>query len=271
MSLHNGDTRITLASLKAMKAGREKIACLTAYDASFGRVLDEAGLEVVLVGDSLGIVVQGEDTTVPVSLDDVAYHCRCVARSVRRALIVCDMPFMSYCTVDRALSNAARLMQEGGAHVVKLEAGAHQVEIVHALATRGVACCAHVGLRPQWMHKLGGYKVQAREAASADQLLDEAKALVEAGADLLVLECVPARVGEEISAEVEVPVIGIGAGAGCDGQVLVLHDVIGMTRPAPRFAKDFLHGRNSIRDAVAAYVAAVKERTFPAPEHVYTS
>lgn len=271
MSPHNGDTEITLASLKAMKDGGEKIACLTAYDASFARVLDEAGVEVMLVGDSLGIVVQGRGTTVPVSVEDAAYHCRCVARAARRAMIVCDMPFMSYCTVDKALGNAGRLMQEGGAHVVKLEAGEHQVEIVRALATRGVACCAHVGLRPQWMHKLGGYKVQARDDASANRLLNEAKALTDAGADLLVLECVPARVGEEISAAVQVPVIGIGAGAGCDGQVLVLHDVIGMTRPPPRFAKNFLRGRDSVEDAVAAYVTAVKSGAFPAPEHVYTS
>lgn len=271
MNLHNDGAGITLASLRAMKAGGEKIACLTAYDASFARVLDEAGAEVILVGDSLGIVIQGRDTTVPVSMEDAAYHCRCVTRAARRALIVCDMPFMSYSTVDKALSNAARLMQEGGAHVVKLEAGEHQVEIVRALAARGVACCAHVGLRPQWKHKLGGYKIQAKDAASAERLLNEAKALAGAGADLLVLECVPAPVGDAISAEVKVPVIGIGAGAGCDGQVLVLHDVIGITRPPPRFAKDFLHGRDSIEDAIAAYVAAVKRGEFPASEHVYTA
>lgn len=270
MNLHNNDAGITLASLGALKAGGEKIACLTAYDASFARVLDEAGVEVILVGDSLGVVIQGRDTTVPVSLEDAVYHCRCVAHAARRALIVCDMPFMSYCTVNQALSSAARLMQEGSAHVVKLEAGEHQVEIVRALATRGVACCAHVGLRPQWKHKLGGYRLQAKDAASADRLLSEAKTLVEAGADLLVLECVPASVGKAISAAVKAPVIGIGAGADCDGQVLVLHDVIGVTCPPPRFAKNFLRGCDSIKNAVSAYVTAVKSGAFPASEHVYT-
>ncbi len=271
MSAHNNSAATTLASLKAMKAGGEKAACLTAYDASFARVLDGAGVDAILVGDSLGVVIQGQDTTVPVSVADMAYHCRCVTRAVRRALVICDMPFMSYRTVDAALRNAIRLMQEGGAQMVKLEAGEHQVEIVRELAACGVACCAHVGLRPQWVHKLGGYKVQAKDTVSAGRLLGEAQALAAAGADLLVLECVPAAVGAAVAAAVKIPVIGIGAGADCDGQVLVLHDVLGMTDPAPRFARNFLRGRDSVSAAVGAYVAAVKSGEFPAAEHVYSA
>ncbi len=271
MDLHNNRTNVTLASLREMKVGGEKIACLTAYDAAFARVLDGAGVDVVLVGDTLGIVVQGGDTTVAVSVGDMEYHCRCVARAVRRALVICDMPFMSYYTSGKALRNATRLMQQGGAHAVKLEAGEHQVEIVRELAACGIPCCAHVGLRPQWVHKLGGYKVQAKDAAAAGRLLNDAKALADAGADLLVLECVPADVGDRISAEVDIPVIGIGAGAGCDGQVLVLHDLLGLTDPTPRFAGNFLRGRDSVAAAVAAYVAAVKSGEFPAAEHVYSA
>lgn len=259
--------RVTFTSLKKIKADGEKIACLTAYDASFARVLDEAGVEVALVGDSLGIVVQGGETTVPVGVSDMVYHCRCVARAARRALVLCDMPFMSYYTVGEALANATRLMKEGGAHGVKLEAGERQLEVVRALADCGIPCCAHIGLRPQWVHKLGGYKVQASDAAAENQLHNDARALADAGADLVVIECVPSQVGASVAAAVEIPVIGIGAGADCDGQVLVLHDVLGMTDPMPRFAENFLRGRDSIQAAVAAYVAAVKTGKFPPGGH----
>ena len=271
MSLHNDRKGKTLASLKAMKQSGEKIACLTAYDASFARLLDNAGIDAVLVGDSLGIVVQGEHTTLPVSVEDMAYHCACVTRGLRWALVICDMPFMSYRTVDDALRNATRLMQEGGAHMVKLEAGEHQLEIVRELSACGVPSCAHIGLRPQWVHKVGGYKVQAQDTLSAEQLLREARALAEAGADLLVLECVPGDVGAAVSREVAMPVIGIGAGAACDGQVLVLYDALGITGPLPRFAQDFLRGRDSIGAAVEAYIGAVKDGSFPAERHHYSA
>ena len=263
------NTGVTLSSLKGMKAAGEKIACLSAYDASFARVLDNTGIDVVLVGDSLGVVIQGYDTTMPVSVTDMVYHCRCVTRAVSRALVICDMPFMSYSTVGDALRNATRLIQKGGAQVVKLEAGEHQVDIVRELTAWGIACCGHIGLRPQWVHKLGGYKAQAKDPVSVKQLLSEARALDEAGADLLVLECVPADVGSTVSREVGIPVIGIGAGARCDGQILVLHDVLGITDPAPRFAKNFLEGHDSVKTAIAAYIAAVKAVDFPAREHIY--
>ena len=269
MDLHSSNAATTLFSLREMKARGEKITCLTAYDSSFARILDAAGIDTILVGDSLGVVVQGRDTTVPVSVADMEYHCRCVTRVVRRALVICDMPFMSYCTVGDALRNAARLVRKGGAQVLKLEVGKHQVEIVRELAARGVACCAHVGLRPQWVHKLGGYKVQARDAVSAERLVDEARELAEAGADLLVLECVPAEAGSLVSAAVRIPVIGIGAGADCDGQVLVLNDALGVPGQVPRFARNFLHGRDSVEAAVTAYITAVKAGEFPADEHTY--
>ncbi len=261
---------VTFDSLRKMKAkGGEKIACLTAYDATFARVLDTAGVDVVLVGDTLGMVIQGKETTVPVSVSDMVYHCGCVARGVQRALVLCDMPFMSYSSVDQTLENAARLMQAGGAHGVKLEAGEHQVEILRELAACGIPCCAHLGLRPQWVYKSGGYQVQAKSATDAQQLLKEAKLLEEAGADLLLIECVPARVAEQVRDAVDIPVIGIGAGAGCDGQVLVLYDVLGISKAPPRFAKDFLRGQSSVASAVQAYVKAVKSGEFPTDLHTY--
>ena len=261
---------VTFDSLKKMKAEGEKIACLTAYDVTFARVLDTSGVDVVLVGDTLGIVIQGKDTTLPVSVSDMAYHCRCVTRGVRRALVVCDMPFMSYSSVDQALANAARLMQEGGAHGVKLEAGEHQTEILRELTACGIPCCAHLGLRPQWVYKSGGYRVQAKNAVGAEQLLSEARALEKVGADLLLVECVPAGVADSVRDAVEIPVIGIGAGAGCDGQVLVLYDVLGVSKSPPRFAENFLSGRASVASAVQAYVKAVKSGEFPAGRHTYS-
>ena len=265
-----GLARVTFDSLRRMKTEGEKIACLTAYDATFARVLDTAGVDVVLVGDTLGIVIQGKDTTVPVSVSDMVYHCRCVSRGAGRALIVCDMPFMSYFSVDRALRNATRLMQEGSAHGVKLEAGEHQVEILRELTACGIPCCAHLGLRPQWVHKSGGYRVQAKSAADAQRLLDEARALEEAGADLLLIECVPAGVADRVRDAVGIPVIGIGAGAGCDGQVLVLYDLLGISESPPRFTENFLRGQTSVASAVQAYVEAVKSGEFPARRHTYS-
>lgn len=261
---------VTVTTLAKMKRNGERIACLTAYDASFAHLLDEAGVEVLLVGDSLGMVVQGRDTTVPVTMDQMVYHCAAVARVRRRALLMADMPFMSYATTEQALRNAARLMQEGGAHMVKLEGGAIQVETVRQLSGRGIPVCAHLGLQPQSVHRLGGYRVQGRDSAAAGMMLQDACALENAGADALLVESVPSALAAEITRAVGVPVIGIGAGPACDGQVLVLYDMLGITPGyRPKFARDFMHGQSSIRAAVKDYVQAVKSGAFPAPEHCF--
>jgi len=259
---------MTLSRLREMKQAGEKITMLTAYDASFAALLDEAGVDVLLIGDSLGMVIQGHDTTLPVSVDDVVYHTRAVANGTHHALLIADMPFMSYATPTQALASAARLMQEGGAHMVKLEGGAVQVETVQYLTERGVPVCAHLGLLPQSVHKLGGYKVQGREEHVARALREDALALEQAGADLVVIECVPSALAAEISASVEMPVIGIGAGTDCDGQVLVVYDMLGLTPgKRPKFSKDFLAGKGDVRAAIADYVEQVRAGTFPGPEH----
>jgi 3-methyl-2-oxobutanoate hydroxymethyltransferase len=260
----------TTASLRRMKEAGEKIACLSAYDAAFARLADEVGVDLVLVGDSLGMVVQGHETTIPVSMEDMIYHARCVARGNRMALRVVDMPFMSYTSAEQAVANAARLMREGGAQMVKLEGGAAQVKTVARLSEQGVPVCAHLGLRPQSVHKLGGYRVQGRDEHDAVAMLEVAGALREAGADLLLLECVPGLLAAEITANVDIPVIGIGAGLRCDGQILVLHDVLGIIPgKAPRFTRDFMAEGGSIRDALRRYVQGVKEASFPGPEHTF--
>lgn len=259
---------VTVATLARMKEKGEKIAMLTGYDAGFAARLDQAGVDIVLVGDSLGMVIQGHDTTVPVTVDHMAYHGACVARSLRRALLLIDLPFLSYSTPAEALKNARRLMQEGGAHMVKLEGGARQTGIVRHLAEQGVPVCAHLGLRPQSVHKLGGYKIQGRTQEAAVQMLEDARALEDAGADLLLLECVPGGVADAIRRAVRVPVIGIGAGADCDGQVLVLYDILGVTPgDIPRFARDFSRDATGPVEAIQAYVQAVKGGAFPGPEH----
>jgi len=259
---------ITLATLRQMKRGRERIACLTCYDASFARVLEDAGVEVLLVGDSLGMVIQGQPTTLPVTLRDMIYHTRCVSRVRRRALIMTDMPFMSDLSPQHALSNSARVLKEGGAHIVKLEGGAVLLPTIDLLSRHGIPVCAHLGLQPQSVNKLGGYHVQGREDAAAQQILEDAMAVVEAGADMVLLECVPSVLAERVAAAVKVPVIGIGAGAACDGQVLVLYDLLGVSQGLrPRFVKDFLSDAGSVVAAVEAYVQAVKRGEFPGPEH----
>lgn len=264
----NKQAPVTLTRLRQMKAAAEKIACLTAYDASFSRILDECGVDVILVGDSLGMVVQGQDTTVPVTMDDMVYHGRAVARGCQRALLMVDMPFMASATIEQAFTNAARLMQEGGAQIIKLEGSGMQLELVRELALRGIPVCAHLGLQPQVVHKLGGYKVQGREAAAAQAMLDSAIALEQAGADMLLLECVPAVLAKRITQSVSVPVIGIGAGVDCDGQVLVLYDVLGISPKTPRFAKNFLEA-GTIRSAVTAFVEAVHAGQFPDSAHTF--
>ena len=270
MSVHAETRPVTVATLKKMKAEGEKIACLTAYDASFSAVLDKAGVDVTLVGDSLGMVIQGHETTVPVTVDDIVYHSRAVASRCRRALLMADMPFMSYTSTVQAMVSAARLMQEGGAQIIKLEGDARQVEVVSKLAEHGVPVCAHIGLQPQLIHKLGGYRVQGRDPAQAESMIKDAVSLERAGADVLLLECVPALLADEITAELDIPVIGIGASGGCDGQILVLQDVLGITPGrAPGFVKNFMDGQRSIQDAVSGYVGAVKSGAFPADEHLF--
>ncbi len=262
---------VNVSTLRAMKAGREAIACLTAYDASFACIVDQAGVDVVLVGDSLGMVVQGHDTTVPVTVADIIYHTRVVARGLRRAFLMADMPFMSYTTPAQALENAVRLMQDGGAMMVKLEGGAGQIGIVEHLAQHDIPVCAHIGLKPQSVHKLGGFRVQGREASQARQMVEDSQALEKAGADVVLLECVPSEVGRAVRDAVSVPVIGIGAGPDVDGQILVLYDMLGITRGRlPRFVRNFMEGAPSVAAACEAYVRAVRERSYPAPEHCFS-
>ncbi|HEU4484025.1 MAG TPA: 3-methyl-2-oxobutanoate hydroxymethyltransferase [Povalibacter sp.] len=261
---------VSIATLERMKADGEKIACMTAYDASFATLVDDAGIDVVLVGDSLGMVIQGHDTTVPVTLADVIYHCRAVARGLYRPFLMADMPFMTYSSKEQALDNAVRLMQEGGAKMVKLEGGASQVEIVDFLASHDIAVCAHLGLKPQSVHKAGGFRVQGREQAAAEQMMNDALALENAGADVVLLECIPAQLGAAITKALHVPVIGIGAGPDTDGQILVLYDVLDITAGRkPKFSKNFMEGRSSPLEAIKAYTEAVKTRSYPAPEHCF--
>ncbi|HET6655423.1 MAG TPA: 3-methyl-2-oxobutanoate hydroxymethyltransferase [Gammaproteobacteria bacterium] len=265
-----GDKPVTISQLAKMKKGGDKIACLTAYDASFAALLDSAGVDVVLVGDTLGMVVQGHSSTVPVTVDDVIYHCRMVSRGLRRALLMADMPFLSYPEPGPALDNAGRLMREGGATMVKLEANANQAEVVRHLAANGVPVCAHLGLRPQSVNKIGGFKVQGKDEAGARQMVDDALALEAAGADIILLECVPSALGREITERVSAPVIGIGAGPDTDGQILVLYDMLDITPGhRPRFAKNFMAGAESPKAAVEAYVREVRDGSYPAPEHCF--
>jgi 3-methyl-2-oxobutanoate hydroxymethyltransferase len=261
---------MTLTQLRKLKAAGEKITSLTAYDASFAHLLDQAGIDILLVGDSLGMVIQGHDSTLPVTTHDMIYHCQQVYRGSQRALLVVDMPFMSYATPDTAIETAARLMREGQAQMVKLEGGAWLVETVRMLTERGIPVCAHLGLTPQSVHQIGGYRVQGRTEAEAERLRDDALALQAAGASLLVLECMPSDLAADMTSWLEIPVIGIGAGAACDGQVLVLYDLLGITPgKIPSFSKDFLRETGTIPAAIEAYISAVKNGTFPGPEHTF--
>ena len=262
---------VNVSTLRKMKLGGEPIACLTAYDASYAALVDAAGTDLVLVGDSLGMVIQGHDTTVPVTVDDVIYHSRMVARGLRRAFLVADMPFMSYTEPGQALDNAVRLMQEGGAMMIKLEGGEGQIEIVEHLARHDIPVCAHLGLKPQSVHKIGGFKVQGREPDKAKEMSSAAVRLQNAGADVVLLECIPNEAGKMITEALEVPVIGIGAGPDVDGQILVLCDILDITQGrTPKFVKNFQEGCTSPLAAVKAYVQAVKDRSYPAPEHCFS-
>lgn len=261
---------LTVPGLRRMKQEGRPIVALTCYDAAFAAALDEAGIDLVLVGDSLGMVVQGHASTLPVSVDHVVYHCANVARGLRSALLVADMPFGSDATPLMALEAALRLLKEGQAAMVKLEGAGVKLETIRFLVEREIPVCAHLGLTPQSVLRLGGYRVQGREAAAAEQLRQDARAVEAAGASALVLECVPSALAAEISAAAGIPTIGIGAGAGCDGQVLVLHDLLGIGGGhRPRFVKDFLAEGGSVRGALGAYAEAVRSRRFPGPEHAY--
>lgn len=264
--------RLSLSDLDLARKEQRPFACLTAYDANFARLIESAGAEVILVGDSLGMIVQGHETTLPVSVADLHYHCSCVARATQRVLIMADMPFLSDITLEEGLRNAKYLIQ-AGAQVIKLECSMHQLELVRNLSTRGIAVCAHLGLKPQWINKLGHYTIQHEDQASAQKLKAEADALIAAGVDLLLLECVPAELSAELTRRSSVPVIGIGAGNACDGQVLVTQDMLGMTEHCPFFARNFLTSEyaaadaNMVQSALKAYVQAVKQGQFPSREH----
>ena len=262
---------INVASLKKMKSNGEAIACITAYDASFALAVDRAGIDMVLVGDSLGMVIQGHDTTVPVTVEDIIYHTRNVSRGLQRAFLVADMPFMSYSDPNQALENAVRLMQEGGAMMVKLEGGEGQIAIVEHLARHDIAVCAHLGLKPQSVHKIGGFRVQGRDSKEAKEILDNAKALQDAGADVVLLECVPNELGKSIKENLDVPIIGIGAGPFVDGQILVLYDILDITQGStPKFVRNFMLDQASPINAIESYVQAVKNKEYPAPEHCFS-
>jgi 3-methyl-2-oxobutanoate hydroxymethyltransferase len=260
---------VTIPSLNAMKASGAKIAMLTCYDASFASLMDRCGVEVLLIGDSLGMVCNGHQSTLPVTVAEVAYHTAAVARGNKSAMVVADMPFGSYGTPEAAFNNAVQLIQ-AGAHMVKLEGGAWLADTVRFLTDRAVPVCAHLGLTPQSVHQLGGYKVQGKTIESADQLKADAQLLQAAGAAMLVLEAIPTTLGKEVTAQLAIPTIGIGAGPDCSGQVLVMHDLLGVFpgRKA-RFVKNFMDGQASIDAAVSAYVGAVKDGTFPAAEHCF--
>ncbi len=261
--------RVTVKTIRDMKQKGDKIVSLTAYDSSFARIVDEQGVDVILVGDSLGMVMQGHDSTVPVTVDDIIYHTKSVAPQCKRALVMADLPFMSYTNPEQAIGNAARLMQEGQAHIIKLEGGEAQLDTVRHMTRHGVPVCAHLGLTPQTVHKLGGYRVQGRENDDAKQMLNDALALQDAGADAVVLECVPVDLAEKLTQELEIPTIGIGAGRVCDGQVLVLQDMIGISSLAPKFSANFLEKGRNIPEAIAAYVKSVRDGSFPTDQQCF--
>ena len=260
---------VTVLSVMAQRAANDKITMLTCYDASFAALMDRCGIDILLVGDSLGMVCQGHTSTLPVTVADVCYHTASVARGNHTALLVADMPFGSYATPEAAYASAVQLMQ-AGAQVVKLEGGAWLIDTVRFLTERGVPVCAHLGLTPQSVHQLGGYRVQGKTIEGAAQLKADALALQAAGASMLVLEAIPAALGKETTELLTIPTIGIGAGADCSGQVLVMHDMLG-TFPGrkARFVKNFMDGAASIEAAISAYIVAVKQGTFPAQEHTF--
>jgi 3-methyl-2-oxobutanoate hydroxymethyltransferase len=260
---------VTMPQIQIMRDKGEKITMLTCYDASFASLMDACGVEILLVGDSLGMVCQGHDSTLPVTIDDMLYHTASVARGNRTALLVADMPFGSYSTPEAACRNAVRLIQ-AGAHMVKIEGGAWLAETIRYLNERAIPVCAHLGLTPQSVHLMGGYKVQGKTVEGAERLLADALVLQQAGACMLVLEAIPAALGKELTQALRMPTIGIGAGVDCAGQVLVMHDMLGaFPGHKARFVRNFMEGADSIDGALRAYVAAVKDASFPAEEHCF--
>jgi 3-methyl-2-oxobutanoate hydroxymethyltransferase len=262
-------SKITTATLLKMKQQGQKISTITAYDASFSKLFDQAGIHAILVGDSLGMVLQGQDDTLPVNIEDMAYHTQCVRRGVENTLIIGDMPFMTYATIEQALTNASKLMQSG-ASMVKMEGGAWLIDTIKALVERGIPVCAHLGLTPQSVNVFGGFKVQGRQEAQAQQMIQDAQALEAAGAQLLVLECIPASLGKAITEAVNIPTIGIGAGKDTDGQILVMHDALGISCSyMPKFSRNFLKDTGDIKKAVELYISEVSNGNFPGEAHIF--
>ncbi|WP_299795428.1 3-methyl-2-oxobutanoate hydroxymethyltransferase [uncultured Shewanella sp.] len=262
-------SKITSSTLLKFKQEGKKFTALTAYDASFASAFDSEGIDVLLVGDSMGMVLQGHDDTLPVTVEDIAYHTRCVRRGIKRSLLIADMPFMSYATAEQAMTNATALMQ-AGANMVKLEGGHWLLDTISKLTERGIPVCAHLGLTPQSVHVFGGFKVQGRDSDNAQRILDEAKAIEAAGAQLLVVECIPAALAKAVSEALTIPVIGIGAGADTDGQILVMHDVLGISSGyIPRFSKNYLKQTGEIREAIRAYIDEVAQGIFPGIDHTF--
>jgi len=268
----NAISKVTVHTLAKMKAEHRKISMLTAYDASFARLVDQAGVDIILVGDSLGMVVQGGGNTLPVTMDEMIYHCRSVARGTERAQVVGDMPFMSYqASMEEGIRNAGRLVKEGGAEAVKLEGGADYAELAARLVKIGIPVMGHIGLTPQSLHAMGGFKVQGRSASQAKKLLDDARALEQAGCYAIVLEGIPRELAQQITAAISIPTIGIGAGVHCDGQVLVIYDLLGMNEEfRPKFVKRYDNLAVRIRTAVEQYITEVRNEQFPDEEHSFS-
>jgi len=271
MSKQTKVNKITTAVIRGMKKKGEKITMLTAYDYAMASVLDDVGVEMLLVGDSLGMVVLGYDSTLPVTMNDMLHHTKAVSRGTKNAMVVADMPFLSYqCSVDEAVRNAGRFLQEAGAHAVKLEGGREVAESVQRMTSAGIPVVGHLGLTPQSVQQFGGFKVQGKDKTAAERIAEDAKILEDAGAFSIVLECVPAPLAQRITDSLSIPTIGIGAGAGCDGQVLVVNDMLGMyERFLPKFVKQYTNLNNSIREAVQQYIEEVKKGTFPDEEHSF--
>jgi 3-methyl-2-oxobutanoate hydroxymethyltransferase len=261
--------KVTISTLNKKKAAGEKFVCITAYDATFARIISESGAESILVGDSLGMVLQGHDSTIPVTLDHMVYHTECVCRAAPDCLVMADMPFMSYTTPEQAMASATRLMQ-AGAQMVKMEGGTWLSHTISMLVERGIPVCAHLGLTPQSVNTFGGYKVQGRTPKEAKSILADSVEIKDAGASLLVLECVPSHLAGGISDKLNIPVIGIGAGAGTDAQVLVMHDLLGLSDHTARFVHNFMAGQTTIQGGLKAFVDAVKAGEYPREEHTYT-
>ncbi|HEB27947.1 MAG TPA: 3-methyl-2-oxobutanoate hydroxymethyltransferase [Porticoccus sp.] len=262
-------TKVTVNTLQAHKAAGEKFSVITGYDATFGSLIEQAGIEVILVGDSLGMVLQGHSSTLPTTIDEMAYHTACLSRGCTKPLIIGDLPFGSYSTLEQTLTNAATLMR-AGAHMVKLEGGEWLLDSITAMIKRGIPVCAHLGLTPQSVNAFGGFKVQGRESSQAEAILNDAKRVEAAGASLLVLECIPSPLAAAITAALTIPVIGIGAGPETDAQVLVLHDMLGLSGHSPKFVRNFLIDNPDVQSALSAYDTAVKTGTFPAKEHCFS-